>query len=114
MPTCVAPPVKICKYTPPGGERRQSRAHPYGLTRIKLSEQDCGRKEVRPTNYSLVENTVAERAIAGRDYCSALLAGCNSMWRLALGTILSLLPRRWRAALRLQEALPWARSTGFS
>ncbi len=36
------------------------------------------------------------------------------MWRLALGAILSLLPRRWRAALRLQEALPWARSTVFS
>jgi len=36
------------------------------------------------------------------------------MWRLALGTILSLLPRRWRTALRPQEALPWVRSTMFS
>jgi len=36
------------------------------------------------------------------------------MWRLALGTILALLPRRWRAGLRLNEAIPWVRATALS
>jgi hypothetical protein len=36
------------------------------------------------------------------------------MWRLALGTILSLLPRRWRTVLRLREAIPWTRATLLS
>jgi hypothetical protein len=36
------------------------------------------------------------------------------MWRLALGTILSLTPGRWRAGLRLNEAIPWVRSTVLS
>src|SRR5229473_3130255 len=36
------------------------------------------------------------------------------MWRLALGTILSLTPSRWRAGLRLNEAIPWVRATVLS
>src|SRR5260370_18397268 len=36
------------------------------------------------------------------------------MWRLALGTILSLMPGRWRAGLRLNEAIPWVRATVLS
>jgi hypothetical protein len=35
----------------------------------------------------------------------------NSMWRLALGTVLALLPQRWRDALRLNEAIPWEQAT---
>jgi hypothetical protein len=36
------------------------------------------------------------------------------MWRLALGTILTLLPRRWRRGLPLSEALPWVSAAGVS
>jgi hypothetical protein len=36
------------------------------------------------------------------------------MWRLALGTILSLTPGRWRAALRLNAAIPWVPATVLS
>jgi hypothetical protein len=36
------------------------------------------------------------------------------MWRLALGTILSLLPRRLRTVLRLNEAIRWTRATVLS
>jgi hypothetical protein len=36
------------------------------------------------------------------------------MWRLALGTILALLSRRWRARLRFDEAIPWVRATVLS
>jgi hypothetical protein len=39
---------------------------------------------------------------------------CNFMWRLALGTILSLLPWRWRDQLRPGETFPWERSTILS
>ena len=36
------------------------------------------------------------------------------MWRLALGIFLSLLPRRWRGALRLDGVIPWTRATVLS
>jgi hypothetical protein len=36
------------------------------------------------------------------------------MWRLALGIILSLLPRHWRAALRLGDGFPWVWATVLS
>ena len=36
------------------------------------------------------------------------------MWRLALGTILSLTPGRWRAGLGLNEAIPWVGATVLS
>lgn len=32
------------------------------------------------------------------------------MWRLPLGIVLSLLPRRWRDGLGLQQAIPWERA----
>jgi len=36
------------------------------------------------------------------------------MWRLALGTVLALLPRRWRRGFGLDEAIPWARAAALS
>ena len=36
------------------------------------------------------------------------------MWRLALGIVLSLLPRRWRDGLGLQQVIPWERATIIS
>jgi len=44
-----------------GGGRRQFRAHPYGLSKLTLSEAQRARKDVRPTDYSLVGNTMDER-----------------------------------------------------
>ncbi|HVH50194.1 MAG TPA: hypothetical protein VM781_00900 [Candidatus Bathyarchaeia archaeon] len=36
------------------------------------------------------------------------------MWRLALGTVLSPLPRRWRVALQPEQGLPWVSATVLS
>ncbi len=36
------------------------------------------------------------------------------MWRLALGTVLSPLPRRWRVALQPGKGLPWVSATVLS
>jgi len=36
------------------------------------------------------------------------------MWRLALGIFLSILPQRWRDALRLNESVPWEPATVLS
>jgi hypothetical protein len=36
------------------------------------------------------------------------------MWRLALGAILSLLPRRWRIGFGLNEAIPWPSAAALS
>jgi len=36
------------------------------------------------------------------------------MWRLALGAILSLLPRRWRSGVGLNQAIPWTRAAVLS
>src|SRR5207247_8642136 len=59
MPTCVAPPLEICKYTPPGGGQRNFRNEPDGFSKFKLSEQFKGRKAVSPTDYSLLGNRVS-------------------------------------------------------
>jgi len=36
------------------------------------------------------------------------------MWRLALGIVLSPLPRRWRVALQPGKGLPWVSATVLS
>ena len=36
------------------------------------------------------------------------------MWRLLLGTLLAALPRRWRAAARAEQAIPWGRAAALS
>ena len=36
------------------------------------------------------------------------------MWKLALGTVLSPLPRRWRVALQPERGLPWLSATVLS
>jgi len=36
------------------------------------------------------------------------------MWRLLLGTVFAALPRKWRAALRADEAVPWQRAAALS
>ncbi len=79
-----------------------------------------------PTDYSLLGNRVSlglpfprETGEAGSgefDFVVEHGFQCsrNSMWRLALGIFLSILPRRWRNALRLNEAVPWEPATVLS
>jgi hypothetical protein len=81
---------------------------------------------VSPTDYSLLGNRISLGLPFSRETgeaCSGEFAlvvehrpkcSRNSMWRLALGIFLSILPQRWRDALRLNESVPWEPATVLS
>jgi hypothetical protein len=76
---------------------------------------------VRPTDYPLIGNTVRGDVRFGGDLQTTVAddrsfsgCTCNSMWRLALGTMLAPLPRRWRVALQPEKGLPWVSATILS